>query len=86
MRPYEARSKSGRCARSTAAGGRWYNPHLSAVASGIAIGDVLGAGAVIGFVGHTGEAATTPPHRHIEWHPTFGMCRQQHPWMDDPCH
>ncbi|WP_223878050.1 M23 family metallopeptidase [Luteimonas sp. MC1825] len=43
---------------------RHYYAHLDDWASGLAEGDVLAAGSVIGHVGDTGNARGTPPHLH----------------------
>ena len=43
-----------------------YNAHLSAVGQ---LGQVS-AGAIVGYVGNTGDALGTSPHDHFEWHPT----------------
>jgi murein DD-endopeptidase MepM/ murein hydrolase activator NlpD len=49
-------------------GGRhYYYAHLSALADGMSVGDAVTANTVIGYVGNTGNARTTPPHLH------FGM-------------
>lgn len=54
------------------AGDRWYNAHLSSVADNIEPGLYVAQGQVIGYVGRTGNARTTPPHNHIQWHPGNG--------------
>lgn len=60
----------------TTSGDRWYNAHLSSVAAGLAVGDYLSAGQQVGSVGNTGNAATTPPHLHIEVHPDGGAAAE----------
>ena len=50
-------------------GVRYYFSHLQAVAEGIEAGGRVAAGRVIGTVGTSGNAATTPPHCH------FGISR-----------
>jgi murein DD-endopeptidase MepM/ murein hydrolase activator NlpD len=42
-----------------------YNTHLDSLGK---LGRVT-AGTVIGYVGNDGNAASTPPHDHFEWHP-----------------
>jgi murein DD-endopeptidase MepM/ murein hydrolase activator NlpD len=51
-------------------GGDWYYAHLRAFAPGLRAGDQVRRGQVVGFVGRTGNAATTPPHLHIQWRPS----------------
>jgi murein DD-endopeptidase MepM/ murein hydrolase activator NlpD len=48
------------------AGGRiYYYAHLERPADTIAVGDIVSAGTVLGYVGNTGNARTTPPHLHF---------------------
>jgi murein DD-endopeptidase MepM/ murein hydrolase activator NlpD len=49
----------------TADGSEWYNAHLETVAEGMAPGVAVEQGEVVGTVGNTGNARTTPPHNHI---------------------
>lgn len=50
----------------TGAGGRrYYYAHLDTVADGLAVGQEVTKDTVIGFIGNTGNAATTPPHLHF---------------------
>ena len=52
----------------TGAGGRrYYYAHLDRFAEGLRVGQEVTTDTVIGFVGNTGNAITTPPHLH------FGM-------------
>jgi septal ring factor EnvC (AmiA/AmiB activator) len=49
----------------TSDGSEWYNAHLDTIADGIAPGVAVSRGQVIGTVGNTGNARTTPPHNHL---------------------
>jgi murein DD-endopeptidase MepM/ murein hydrolase activator NlpD len=51
------------------AGNEFYYAHLSAYSPAAVNGTEVKAGTVIGFVGNTGDAETTPPHLHFEIHP-----------------
>lgn len=53
-------------------GADWYYAHLDAYVPGLAQGQVVEAGQVLGFVGNTGNAVGTPPHLHMEIHPGGG--------------
>lgn len=53
-------------------GTTYYYAHLRGYAPGIRDGLVVDAGDVVGFVGNTGNAATTPSHLHFEIHPNNG--------------
>ena len=53
-------------------GTTYYYAHLLRFAPGITEGMVVEAGDVVGFVGNTGNAATTPSHLHFEIHPNNG--------------
>ncbi|MEL7208207.1 MAG: M23 family metallopeptidase [Actinomycetota bacterium] len=53
-------------------GADWYYAHLASYAPGLAAGQVVEAGQVLGFVGNTGNAVGTPPHLHMEIHPGGG--------------
>jgi murein DD-endopeptidase MepM/ murein hydrolase activator NlpD len=50
-------------------GNQFYYAHLSAFSPLAVNGNEVRAGAVIGFLGNTGDARTTPPHLHFEIHP-----------------
>ena len=47
-------------------GDYFYYAHLLRYAAGIENGSVVEAGQVLGYVGNTGNAITTPPHLHFE--------------------
>jgi murein DD-endopeptidase MepM/ murein hydrolase activator NlpD len=51
------------------AGNEFYYAHLSAYSPFAVNGRQVKAGTVIGFMGNTGDAATTPYHLHFEIHP-----------------
>lgn len=50
----------------------WYYAHLLAHAPDLAEGQVVEAGTLLGYVGNSGNAATTPSHLHLELHPNGG--------------
>ncbi len=50
-------------------GVEWYYAHLHAFAPGLANGQKVEAGDLVGYVGDTGNAVGTPPHLHMEMHP-----------------
>ena len=50
-------------------GVQYFYAHLSAWAEPIQVGDQVEAGQVVGYVGNTGNAITTPPHLHLEVQP-----------------
>lgn len=53
-------------------GADWYYAHLLAYAEGLHAGQVVEAGQVVGYVGNTGNAISTPPHLHLQLHPGGG--------------
>lgn len=58
-----------------------YNAHLSAFGR---LGSVA-AGAVIGYVGNTGDARFTQPHDHFEWHPANGPAIDSFFYLNQAC-
>jgi murein DD-endopeptidase MepM/ murein hydrolase activator NlpD len=50
-------------------GGYWYYAHLSGYPEGLATGDTVETGDVIGYCGTSGNAAGTAPHVHFGSYP-----------------
>jgi murein DD-endopeptidase MepM/ murein hydrolase activator NlpD len=64
-----------------ASGTKYYYAHLSAFAEGMVDGTVVTAGQLVGYVGNTGNAATTPAHCHFEVHPNGGPAVNPYPLL-----
>jgi peptidoglycan LD-endopeptidase LytH len=58
----------------------YYYAHLDSFRAGIAPGDHVTAGDVIGHVGTTGNAARTPPHLHFGIYPASNWFRAVNPY------
>lgn len=67
-----------------ASGEHWYNAHLDTVAQGLQVGDPVSPGMLIGTVGQSGNARTTPPHLHIG-HYVDDVARNPYPVLADAC-
>ncbi|MFP5326981.1 MAG: peptidoglycan DD-metalloendopeptidase family protein, partial [Acidimicrobiia bacterium] len=64
-----------------ASGTRYYYAHLSGYAPNITEGLVVNAGDLVGFVGNTGNAISTPAHLHFEVHPDGGPAINPYPLL-----
>ena len=64
-------------------GDTWYYAHLSAFVAGLVGGMRVGVGQRVGFVGHTGNAAT--PHLHLGWQPGGGAYQNPYPILAALC-
>jgi murein DD-endopeptidase MepM/ murein hydrolase activator NlpD len=60
----------------------FYMAHLSALAAGLADGQTVKTGQVIGYVGDSGNARGGAPHLHIELHPRGGPPIPPKPYLD----
>lgn len=67
------------------AGDAWYYAHMSGIAPGVTPGVTLEAGQLVGWVGNTGNAATTPPHLHIGWYPGGGAAQNPYQQLRQAC-
>jgi murein DD-endopeptidase MepM/ murein hydrolase activator NlpD len=60
-------------------GTMYYYAHLSKYAAGLKTGQLVDAGALVGYVGHTGDAFG--PHLHFEVHPGGGSAIDPYPLL-----
>lgn len=60
----------------------FYYAHLDAFHVRLTEGQRVAAGSLLGFVGNTGNAITTPPHLHFEIHPDGGAAVPPLPQLD----
>ena len=64
-------------------GDRFYYAHHDA--RDVSVGQRVSAGDVLGTVGNTGNAETTPSHIHFEAHPGGGGAVNPYPWLAAVC-
>jgi murein DD-endopeptidase MepM/ murein hydrolase activator NlpD len=69
----------------TSAGDRWFFAHLDTIAPGIRPGVVVTREQLLGTVGRTGNARTTPPHAHTQFHPGNGPPVNPYPILAPVC-
>ncbi len=62
-------------------GTEWYYAHLDSFAPGLADGQIVEAGDLLGYVGNTGNAVGTPPHLHLQMHPDGGRPVNPYPLL-----
>ncbi len=60
----------------------YYLAHLAGVAEGLADGDPVAVGQLVGYNGSSGNARGTPPHVHFEVHPQGGGPVDPKPVLD----
>ena len=63
----------------------YYYAHLDAWAPGLAAGQRVSAGDVIGTVGTTGNSAAWVPHLHLGWKPGGGDWANPYPMVNVLC-
>ena len=59
-----------------------YLAHLAGYAPDVLSGQAVRLGQVVGYVGNSGNARTTPPHLHYEFHPRGGPAVDPKPHLD----
>jgi len=66
-------------------GDEFYYAHLDAWADGLSVGDRVGAGQLLGYVGSTGNASYKLPHLHFQYHPGGGRAVNPYPLVAGLC-
>ncbi len=67
------------------AGDSFYYAHLDHFADVTSVGASVSAGAILGFVGSTGNASAAYPHLHFEYHPGGGSAVNPYPLVRSVC-
>jgi murein DD-endopeptidase MepM/ murein hydrolase activator NlpD len=68
-----------------ASGDQFYYAHLDEHAAGLAVGQSVSSGQIIGTVGSTGNASDLYPHLHFEYHPGGGSAVNPYPLVKGIC-
>lgn len=69
----------------SAGGDTYYYAHLDTHAPGLAAGQSVSSGQIIGTVGSTGNASDLYPHLHFEYHPGGGSAVNPYPLVKGIC-
>ncbi len=69
----------------SAGGDTYYYAHLDTHAAGLAVGQSVTSGQIIGTVGSTGNASELYPHLHFEFHPGGGSAVNPYPLVKGIC-
>ena len=66
-------------------GDSYYYAHLNDWAPGLRVGQSVGVGELIGYVGSTGNASYSLPHLHFQYHPGGGSAVNPYPLVRALC-
>ncbi|HKZ29065.1 MAG TPA: peptidoglycan DD-metalloendopeptidase family protein [Acidimicrobiia bacterium] len=66
-------------------GNQFYYAHLEALANGLRVGQAVQVGALIGYMGTSGNAPDYIPHLHFEYHPGGGAAVDPYPLVKGLC-
>ena len=66
-------------------GDQYYYAHLQAWAEGLAVGQSVQVGELIGYMGTSGNAPDYIPHVHFEYHPGGGAAVNPYPLVKGLC-